>query len=232
MSVKKQQAELKTLVQQTFNEIKGSLKPRTAFDYQQDIYSNYKLNSLTKLLNTFEKLKGLPKEGKLTKQAANKVFSLQDRQIMLSSKLNPKTREQSKGTRRKKQRQALGDKFKEVYIYADEVDGINDFDHKSLRIGNEWDSHNLNSLVAILSNRLNNEYERIKNDKTAKYSVKGYIVIKAIMYTLDGEDEKIFKDFYYNAPITDIVSKNNIDQYILNCMDGFKEQLVMTEGSE
>ena len=189
MSVKKQQAELKTLVQQTFNEIKGSLKPRTAFDYQQDIYSNYKLNSLTKLLNTSEKLKGLPKEGKLTKQAVNKVFSLQDRQIMLSSKLNPKTREHSKGTRRKKQRQALGDKFKEVYIYADEVDGINDFDHK--KIDNEkeqWDTHNFNSLVAILSNRLNNEYERIKNDKTAKYSVKGYIIIKALMYTLDGED--------------------------------------------
>jgi hypothetical protein len=129
MSVKKQQAELKTLVQQTFNEIKGSLKPRTAFDYQQDIYNSYKLNSLKKLLNTFEKLKGLPKEGKLTKQAVNKVYSLQDRQIMLSSKLNPKTREQSKGTRRKKQRQALGEKFKEVYIYADEIDGINDFDH-------------------------------------------------------------------------------------------------------
>jgi hypothetical protein len=236
MSVKKQQAELKTLVQQTFNEIKGSLKSRTAFDYQQDIYSNYKLNSLTKLLNTFEKLKGLPKDGKLTKQAVNKVFSLLDRQIMLSSKLNPKTREQSKGTRRKKQRQALGDKFKEVYIYADEVDGINDFDHKSVRIGEEWDSHNLNNLFAILSNRLNNEYERIKNDKTAKYSVKGYIVIKALLYkpnedVFDNNLFKIYDDFYYNAPITDIVSKNNIDQYILNCLDGFKEQLVISEGS-
>ena len=232
MSVKKQQAELKTKVQQTFNEIRGSLKKRTAFDYQQDITSNYKLNSLTKLLNTFEKLKGLPKDGKLTKADVNKVFSLQDQAIILSTKLNPKTREQSKGTRRKKERKALGDKFKEVYIYADDIDGINDFDHKSLRIGNEWDSHNLNSLVAILSNRLNNEYERIKNDKTAKYSVKGYIIIKALMYTLDGEDEKIFKDFYYNAPITDIVSKNNIDQYIINCMDGFKEELIISEGSE
>ena len=76
MSVKKQQAELKTKVQQTFNEIRGSLKKRTAFDYQQDITSNYKLNSLTKLLNTFEKLKGLPKDGKLTKADVNKVFSL------------------------------------------------------------------------------------------------------------------------------------------------------------
>ena len=232
MSVKKQQAELKTKVQQTFNEIRGSLKKRTAFDYQQDITSNYKLNSLTKLLNTFEKLKGLPKDGKLTKADVNKVFSLQDQAIILSTKLNPKTREQSKGTRRKKERKALGDKFKEVYIYADDIDGINDFDHKSLRIGNEWDSHNLNSLVAILSNRLNNEYERIKNDKTAKYSVKGYIIIKALMYTLDGEDEKIFKDFYYNAPITDIVSKNNIDQYIMNYIDGFKEELIISEGSE
>ena len=115
--VKKQQAELKAIVQQTFNEIKNSLKPRTAFDYQQDIYNSYKLNSLKKLLNTFEKLKGLPKEGKLTKQAVNKVYSLQDRQIMLSSKLSPKTREQSKGTRRKKERKALGEKFKEIYIY-------------------------------------------------------------------------------------------------------------------
>ena len=103
MSVKKQQAELKTLVQQTFNEIKGSLKPRTAFDYQQDIYSNYKLNSLTKLLNTFEKLKGLPKEGKLTKQAVNKVFSLQDRQIMLSSKLNPAKNKRAKQRNKKKE---------------------------------------------------------------------------------------------------------------------------------
>jgi hypothetical protein len=57
MSVKKQQAELKTLVQQTFNDIKGSLKPRTAFDYQQDIYNSYKLNSLKKLLKTEEGFK-------------------------------------------------------------------------------------------------------------------------------------------------------------------------------
>ena len=75
MSVKKQQAELKTKVQQTFNEIRESLEKRTAFDYQQDITSNYKLNSLTKLLNTFEKLRGLPKDGKLTKADVNKVFS-------------------------------------------------------------------------------------------------------------------------------------------------------------
>ena len=117
--VKKAQAELKKLVQKTFNEVKASLKKRTAIDYQIDINNTYKINSLNKLLHTFDKLAGLPKDGKLTKQTVNKVQSLEDKELSLTSKLNEKTRLQPEGTRRKKQREALGEKFKEIYIYAE-----------------------------------------------------------------------------------------------------------------
>jgi hypothetical protein len=75
---KKAQEELKAKVQKTFLEIRGTLKPRTAFDYQHEIYNNYKINALTRLLNTFEKLKGKPKEGKLTKADVGKILSLKD----------------------------------------------------------------------------------------------------------------------------------------------------------
>ena len=71
MSVKKQQAELKTLVQQTFNEIKGSLKPRTAFDYQYEITNNYKKNVLTK------------SENKMLKKFKNAVSQIKQRDTQM-----------------------------------------------------------------------------------------------------------------------------------------------------
>ena len=120
----------------------------------------------------------------------------------------------------KKERKALGKKFKEVYIYADDIDGLNGFD-----ISIVFDKSNTNLLSSILSNRLNNEYERIVNDKSGKYSVKAFIVIKCLVYEQEEDDEKSYKDFQYNASITDIVSRNNINEYIENCINRFFEAL-------
>ena len=39
------------------------------------------------------------------------------------------------------------------------------------------DKANTKLLSAILSNRINNEYERVVNDKSGKYSLKAFIVI-------------------------------------------------------
>ena len=228
--VKKQQEELKKQVQKSFNEIRGTLKKRTAYDYQQEIFNNYKLNVLTKLFDTFEKLKGKPKEGKLTKADVNKILSLKVQESIaeydLNRKLNEKTRDTAKGTRRKKERKALGEKFKEIYIYADDIDGLNGFDITAAYQGDEWNKHNLNLLSIILSNRLTNEYERIISDKTAKYSVKGYVVIKCLLTSFEGGGEDT-KSFCYNSDITDVVSKNQIKEYINNVIESFKEDLLM-----
>jgi len=98
--VKKQQEELKKLVQKTFNEIRGTLKKRTAYDYQQDIFNTYKLNSLQRLYETFEKLIGLPKEGQLTKADVNKILTTKVKDLIaeniLSRQLNEKTRDTAK----------------------------------------------------------------------------------------------------------------------------------------
>ena len=217
--VKKQQEELKKLVQKTFNEIRVTLKKRTAYDYQQDIFNNYKLNSLQRLYETFEKLIGLPKEGQLTKADVNKILTTKVKDLIaeniLSRQLNEKTRDTPKGTRKKKERKALGEKFKEIYIYAEDIDGLNGFDIKAVSEGNEWNKQNLNLLSTILSNRLTNEYERIISDKTAKYSVKGYVVIKCLLTSIEGGGDDT-KYFCYNSDITDVVSKNQIKEYINN----------------
>ena len=234
---KKAQEELKAKVQKTFLEIRKTLKPRTAFDYQHEIYNNYKINALTRLLNTFEKLKGKPKEGKLTKSDVGKILSLKDQEMIkeniLSRQLDEKTREQTKGTReltrKRRERQALGEKFKEVYIYAEDIDGINGFDMTKAKADNEWNIINLNILSDILSNRLNTEYERIISDKSAKYSVKGYIVIKCLLVKIDGGGEE-YKQYYYNSSISDIVSKTQIKEFIINVIELFKEELNSASG--
>ena len=51
--IKEEQNKLRAEVQKLFNQVKSSLKPRTAFDYQYEITNNYKKNVLTKLYNTF-----------------------------------------------------------------------------------------------------------------------------------------------------------------------------------
>ena len=73
--IKEEQNKLRAEVQKLFNQVKSSLKPRTAFDYQYEITNNYKKNVLTKLYNTFEKLIGQPKGVKLTKQKAQELPS-------------------------------------------------------------------------------------------------------------------------------------------------------------
>ena len=46
--IKEEQNKLRAEVQKLFNQVKSSLKPRTAFDYQYEITNSYKKNVLTK----------------------------------------------------------------------------------------------------------------------------------------------------------------------------------------
>jgi hypothetical protein len=95
-----------------------------------------------------------------------------------------------------------------------------------LKQDSDDDTEELNNkyLSQILINRLTNEYTKIKSDTSGKYSLKSYIVIKCLMMYVDDE-EVLYKNHYFNSSISDIVSTNNIKEFVKTVMEAFKESL-------
>jgi len=111
--------------------------------------------------------------------------------------------------------------FKKQYIYAVDYDNLNGFDFADKEHDNTY-------LKNILVDRLSNEYEKIKNDKTGKYSLKAYIEIKSLMIHDDGLE---YKNHVYTSQIYNIVSKNNIKDIVINIIDAFNVSLTVSKDS-
>lgn len=203
----------KKFIKQTKSKKSKSELDKNTIELNKDLIIEQKKEQ-KKLLKEIKKLSqdlGMKKEYKKLTKSDNKV-----KKQLLDMKLNKNSRETPKNTRRKYIRTALGEKFKEIFIYADDIDDLNGFD----------DTEELNNkyLSQILINRLTNEYTKIKSDTSGKYSLKSYIVIKCLMMYVDDE-EVLYKNHYFNSSISDIVSTNNIKEFVKNVIEAFKESL-------
>jgi hypothetical protein len=142
--------------------------------------------------------------------------------------------------RKTHERSALGGAFKESYIYADDVVGLDNtltFDD----VKNAGDDNIIyNLLVAKLKSEMKIANSTASNigahpSKTptasgiAKFSIRAFIVIKSQMYreytNENGQTITEYKEHYYNSPIRDIVSVNNVSQFINDVFQGFYEAI-------
>jgi len=158
------------------------------------------------------------KDKKKVKEENDDKQKLEEELKQLSNSI---VRDKAKNTRRQYERKALVG-FKQRFVYADEYDSLNGFDE-------EKHGQRETYLKALLKERLTNEYDNVKNDKTGKYSLNAYIVIKCLMMYIDEDaGETSYKTHYFTSSMVNIVSRNNINEIISNIINEFEEDLTRT----
>jgi hypothetical protein len=116
-------------------------------------------------------------------------------------------------------KEALNGMFKEFYIFADD-----------LRNGNTLTDvmQDKSFTKQLLYSKIANELKNNLNPKF-KLSIRVFIVIKYLMFrevvNNEGKTEIEYAEHFYNAPIRNIVSNNNIQTYINDVFHEFYEKI-------
>lgn len=218
---KKLRNELRTEANQLLTTIMQKMHKKTINKYHDMITYNDNINTLRKAireLNLFidshnrniEQTKPLTSRNLKTIRQENKQIESH------IQKMRDSVRE-----RRKYETRALGGTFKESYIFADEIDGLAELRLDKLTEGN-------NILSNLLSFKLINELKRAKSN-THKVSLRSFIVIKCLLYKKEEDKSRLIKyryrEFFFNSPIRNIVSENNVKVFINDVLHGFLDAL-------
>lgn len=128
--------------------------------------------------------------------------------------------------------EALNGAFKEQYIYADEVPQlipkhIVKVNKKTNKVKvTDYDYDKVDEFAKkMLSSYIENEFGNKLKHNNKKTSIRCFIVIKCLVNIADDDEEGEYKEFFFNAPMDNIVSKNNVKSYVNKVFELFKVDL-------
>ena len=212
---------LRSEAQELLLKVMPNMHQRTINKYTDDIRYKDNVNSLRKAIRELTVLNEAIKPPKnLTRQLIKGVLKENRELKSVLESMADRVRD-----RRAYERKALGGTFHEHYIYADQIPAMNKI--------NSLDKLNDDNIIhKMLTRKLNEILKYANNIKDKKVSIKSFVIIKCVMerhiYDEDGNITQT-RDHFYNSPVRNIVSSNNINTFVNDVIQGFLESITQSQ---
>lgn len=220
--------ELKEEALKLFKDVKSKSPKKTQdilFDLNDKLPHKATLNKIIKELNIIQDL--TTNTLSYANKANKKDIDLyKQKSVKITEKINKVAVDRNREIK-KYERKGLGNTFREMKIYAQDIDGLEGF---NFQIGADNNESNL-IISNILSAQIRKDLINLQKINKRK-SLKSYITIKSELFKIENRKE-VYKSHFFNSEIRDIMSLNNIRSFVNDAIHKFYEDLTIAkDGSE
>ena len=228
---KKIMTELKIVSYNALDNIISKLDSRTVAADRKKIYASNRVDTLEKFIKIFNDININKQNGEIVtigkinqdKKIKNEKVRVEDAEFkntkkLLLRQLKEQTFEQKFKSEQKERtindRKALSGIYKKSFVYAGDIDGLNDFN-----------AYNQTMAYDVIYRMILKDFKQMTSDRKYKCTLKTFIVIKVLMYRIqqdeNGNDYDETEHRWFNSFSFDVLSLNNINGITNSVINGF-----------